>query len=135
MKNFLIAYLATAVTLVGCDMLWLGIIAKPFYQEGIGHLLAAKPIVPIALLFYAVFACGLVAFAVTPQSGGSSWSSTLRAAALFGFFTYMTYDLTNLATLRDWPVAVSILDLAWGTSVSVVAAAAGKAALDWASRG
>ena len=69
-----------------------------------------------------------------PQSGGACWGGTLTAAALFGFFTYMTYDLSNLATLRDWPVAMSLLDIAWGTGVSAVAAAGGKVALEWASR-
>ncbi len=134
MPKFLIAYLVTALVMIGLDMLWLGIIAKPVYQEGIGHLLAARPIVPAALLFYAVFSLGLVAFAVAPQSGGASWSGTLTAAALFGFFTYMTYDLSNLATLRDWPVALSLLDIGWGTGVSAIAAAGGKLAFDWASR-
>ena len=133
MNKYLAAYLGTAVVMVALDMLWLGVIAKTLYQQGIGHLMAEKPNIPVAVLFYAVYALGLVIFAVAPQTDASSWSKTVTVAALFGFFAYATYDLTNLATMRDWPVGVTLIDLAWGTVVSAVAAAGGKAALDWAS--
>lgn len=132
MNKYLAAYAGTAVVMVLLDLLWLGVIAKPLYQQGIGHLMADQPNIGVAVLFYALYAAGIVIFAVTPQSGGSGWGPTLAMGALFGFFAYATYDLTNLATLRGWPLQLSLIDIAWGTVVSAASAAGGKAALDWA---
>ena len=134
MNKYLAAYAGTAIVMVALDMLWLGVVAKPMYQQGIGHLMAERPNVGVAALFYLLYALGVVIFAVTPQQGGSSWPVTLTMAALFGFFAYATYDLTNLATLRDWPLRLSLIDLAWGTVVSTAAAAGGKSAMDWVTR-
>lgn len=132
MNKYIAAYAATALVMVALDMLWLGVIAKPLYQQGIGHLMADKPNIGVAVAFYLLYAAGVVIFAVSPQHGGSSWATTLAMGALFGFFAYATYDLTNLATLRDWPLRLSFIDIGWGTLVSAAAAAGGKAALDWA---
>ena len=129
--KFFAAYAATLSGLVALDMLWLGIVAKAHYAAAIAHLLAPRPGVTAALVFYSLFALGLMHFAVTPNAQSPGWGKTLSAAALFGFFTYMTYDLTNLATLRGWPIGLSILDVAWGMTVSVCAAACGKAAMGW----
>jgi uncharacterized membrane protein len=134
MNKYLTAYAGTAAVMVALDMLWLGVIAKPLYQQGIGHLMAEQPKIGVAVLFYALYAVGVVIFAVSPQSGGSGWGVTLALGALFGFFAYATYDLTNLATLRVWPLRLSLIDMAWGTAVSAVSAAGGKAALAWAAR-
>ncbi len=130
MTRYFAAYAATAIVMVVLDLLWLGVIARPIYQQGIGHLMAEHPRIPVAVLFYAVFALGLVLFAVAPQGTGVGWSRTIATAALFGFFAYATYDLTNLATLKNWPVGLSVLDVAWGSLVSAASAGAGKAALD-----
>lgn len=130
MIKFLTAYAAVTIVMVALDLLWLGVIAKPIYQQGIGHLMADKPNVPAAVLFYALFAVGLVVFAVVPNADDAGWRNTLVAGALFGFFAYATYDLTNLATLKNWPIGMSILDMAWGSFVSLVSAAAGKFALE-----
>ena len=124
------AYAATTTVMVALDLLWLGVIAKPVYQQGIGHLMAERPTVWVALLFYAVFALGLTVFAVVPHAAEAGWSRVAVTAALFGFFAYATYDLTNLATLKNWPIGLSLLDIAWGSLVSALASAAGKAALD-----
>lgn len=132
MNRYLAAYAGTALVMVALDMLWLGVVAKPLYQQGIGHLMAERPDVGVAVLFYLLYALGVVIFAVSPQQGGSGWATTLALGALFGFFAYATYDLTNLATLRDWPWRLSLIDIAWGTVVSAAAAAGGKAALGWA---
>ncbi|MCY7388823.1 MAG: DUF2177 family protein [Burkholderiales bacterium] len=113
MIKYLAAYVATLLTMAALDAMWLGVIAKPIYQQGIGHLMAVRPNLAIASLFYVLFALGLMWFAVTPDGHGTGWSKTLLSAALFGFFAYATYDLTNLSTLRDWPVGVSLLDVAW----------------------
>ena len=134
MNKYLTAYAGTAITMVALDMLWLGLIAKPLYQQGIGHLMADKFNAPVAVLFYALYAVGLVIFAVAPHDGSYGWGKTATMAALFGFFAYATYDLTNLSTLKDWPVSLSLIDMAWGTFVSTVAATGGKAVMDWAAR-
>lgn len=130
MTRYFAAYAATAIVMVVLDLLWLGVIAKPIYQQGIGHLMAEHPRVPVAALFYAIFALGLMLFAVVPHGSPVGWSKAIVTAALFGFFAYATYDLTNLATLKNWPVGLSMLDVAWGSVVSAISAAAGKVVLD-----
>lgn len=130
MTKYLAAYAATAVVISALDLLFLGVIVKSFYQHGIGHLMADRVNVPVAALFYAIFAFGLMMFVVVPNASGADWGKTLTYAALFGFISYATYDLTNLATLKNWPISVALVDMAWGTLVSVAAASAGKFALD-----
>ena len=125
MNKLLLAYAATALVMLALDMLWLGVIAKPLYQQGIGHLMAEKPILPIAALFYAMYPVGLMIFAVVPHAA-AEWHRALLAGALFGFFAYATYDLTNLATLKNWPWGLALLDIAWGTAVSGVAVVVGR---------
>ena len=129
MNKYLAAYAGTALVMLVLDLLWLGVVATPLYQQGIGHLMADEPLIAAAVVFYALYPVGIVIFAVSPQTGGSSWGRTLAMAALFGFFAYATYDLTNLATLRDWPLRLALIDMAWGTFVSAASAAGGKAAL------
>ena len=129
MIRYFAAYAATAAVMVTIDLIWLGVIAKPLYQQGIGHLLSDRPNVVVAVVFYALFALGLMIFAVIPNEAYGRWGQALLAAALFGFFAYATYDLTNLATLKNWPLGLSLIDMAWGTAVSAAAAAAGKATL------
>ena len=133
MSKYVYAYLAAAIVIIALDLLWLGVVAKSFYARGIGHLMADKPNFVAATLFYLMFAAGIVYFAIAPNIANAEWlgwRQTLVSAALFGFFAYATYDLTNLATLRDWPVSVALADMAWGTLASVVAAAGGKFALE-----
>ena len=129
MRRLLAAYAATMITMLAIDLLWIGVIAKPLYQAGIGHLMAAQPNLAVALLFYLLFPLGLMLFAVLP-SAGTGWGRTLATGALFGFFAYATYDLTNLATLKDWPLGLSLIDIAWGSLVSALASAAGRAVLE-----
>ena len=135
MNRILAGYLAVAMVLIALDMLWLGVVARSMYQQAIGHLMAAQPRVWAAALFYAVFAAGLMVFAVVPQAQDAAWARTLLSGALFGFFAYATYDLSNLATLRNWPIGLTLVDMAWGTALSAVSAGAGKAALNWATKG
>jgi uncharacterized membrane protein len=132
-KRHLAAYAGTLTVMVGLDGLWLGIVARPLYVRGIGHLMAEKPNLAAAASFYALFGLGLVVFAVLPAGPAPGWGRTMGVAALFGFLAYATYDLTNLATLREWPLGLSLLDIAWGAGVSTAAAAGGKALMDWAA--
>ena len=124
--GWLAGYAATATVMLVIDLIWLGVIAKPWYQAGMGHLMAASPNLVAAALFYAMFPVGLMLFAVMPQAATLGFGQTALWGAAFGFFTYATYDLTNLATLKDYPISLAALDIAWGTLVSAIAAMAGK---------
>jgi uncharacterized membrane protein len=103
------------------DLLWLGVVAKSFYQAKLVHLLG--PVVwPAAIAFYAVFITGLTYFATYPAVMHSSLREAMYLGAMYGFFTYATYDLTNHATLRSWPLSVTIVDIVWGTLLGAAVA-------------
>ena len=125
--RYAIAYLATAVVFLVADMIWLGFVAKNFYRDNLGGMLLEQPSIPVAAAFYALYVVGVIIFAVAPALREETWLTAAIYGALFGFFAYATYDLTNLATLKDWPPIVSIVDLAWGTCVTAVAATGGYA--------
>jgi len=111
-------YLATLATFFAIDMLWLGLVARTFYRKYLGFLMAPNPNWLAAIIFYLLFIVGILVFVVLPGLESGSLQSTLLRAALFGLITYATYDLTNLATVKDWPVIVTVVDLAWGTVLS-----------------
>jgi len=96
------------------DMVWLGVIAKNFYRAQIGTLMKSDVNWTAAIIFYLIFIAGLVVFVITPAMEKGSWTHALLFGALFGFVCYATYDLTNLAVAKDWPLLVTIVDLAWG---------------------
>jgi len=133
MNKHLVAYLAAAVVMVAIDMLWLGLVAKTMYQQAIGHLMADQPNVAAAGVFYALYALGLMLFAVAPHADAADFGKTMVMGALLGLFAYATYDLSNLATLRNWPVGLTVIDIAWGTVLSAVTAGAAKAAMHWST--
>ncbi len=108
-------YLLTIPVFFLIDMLWLGFIAKSLYRPRIGHLMSDDVNWTAAFLFYFMYIVGIIFFAVTPALRDGNWQTALLMGAAFGFFTYATYDLTNLATLRDWSVTVAIADIIWGT--------------------
>ena len=124
------AYLSTALVMLVIDLVWLGFIAKPMYQAGIGHLMTDKPNLIAAFFFYALFPIGLMVFAILPESASTSWQRTAWLAAMFGFFAYATYDLSNLATLKNYPLQLALVDMLWGSLLSAVAATAGKFAFN-----
>ena len=106
------------------DMAWLGLIAKNLYAKQIGGLLKENVNWIAAIIFYLIFIAGLVLFVILPAVEKGSWSQALLYGALFGFVCYATYDLTNLAVAKDWPIFITIVDLIWGavlaTSVSTI---------------
>ncbi len=102
------------------DMLWLGLVAKDFYKSQIGFLMKPDINWTAAILFYLLFIVGLVLFVIAPAVEKGSWMYALLFGAFFGFITYATYDLTNLATLKDWPLLVTIVDLAWGATLGAL---------------
>ncbi|MCV2361311.1 DUF2177 family protein [Paucibacter sp. TC2R-5] len=100
------------------DMVWLGFVAKNFYRNQIGSLMKGEINWVAALVFYLLFVLGLVIFVIAPSIEKSSWMHALLFGATFGLITYATYDLSNLATLKDWPLLVTVVDLAWGATLA-----------------
>lgn len=96
------------------DMVWLGLVAKDFYRGQIGTLMKSDVNWTAAIIFYLIFIVGLVVFVITPAVEKGSWAHALIFGALFGLVCYATYDLTNLAVAKDWPLLVTIVDLVWG---------------------
>jgi uncharacterized membrane protein len=121
MKTWFIGYVAALGTLAVLDALWLGLVSRDFYKARLGQLLLDQPNWSVAILFYLIHAVGIVVF---PVALATSWLAAALYGALFGFVVYAAYDLTNLATLRGWPMAVSLVDLAWGAAVSAAACVA-----------
>jgi len=111
---FLTLYAISVPIFFIIDMVWLGLVASNFYQNRLGHLLGEVNW-PAAIIFYLIFLVGLTLFATYPGVMKDSLSYVLIWGALFGFFTYATYDLTNLATMRDFPLSVALVDMVWGT--------------------
>ncbi len=109
------------------DGLWLTVIAKKLYAQHLGYLMAEKPRLLAALAFYLLFVLGLQGFVVNPALAAESWKAALLPGMLFGLIAYATYDLTNLATVKGWPVLITAIDLVWGSAVSGVTSLAGYA--------
>lgn len=116
----LIQYLIVLVVFFAVDLVWLGVVAKDFYAKHLGHLMAKSVNWPAALIFYLIFILGLLVFVIQPALAEGSLLKALGMAALFGLVTYATYDLTNLATLKDWPILITVVDLTWGTALSTL---------------
>lgn len=110
-------FIALPVFLV-IDMIWLGLIAKNFYAKQIGFLMKSNINWLAAVIFYLLFIIGLVIFVIAPAMQKNSWLQALLLGALFGLIAYATYDLTNLATIKSWPILVTIIDLIWGMTVA-----------------
>jgi len=118
--KFLVHYLIVLVVFFAVDLVWLGVIAKDLYAKLLGHLMAKSVNWPAAMIFYLIFILVLVIFVIQPTLADGHLIQGLGMAALFGLVTYATDDLTNLATLRDWPILITIIDLAWGTTLSTL---------------
>tara|TARA_R110002020_G_scaffold105570_8_gene246154 strand:- start:886 stop:1287 length:402 start_codon:yes stop_codon:yes gene_type:complete len=112
--TYLIAYVSTLIAFFALDMLWLGLIARKFYANQLGSLMADSPNWFVAIVFYAMYIVGIVFFAIRPAIEAEQVLKATLYGALFGFFCYATYDLTNLATLRDWPSKMVFVDILWG---------------------
>ena len=107
-------YFVSLITFLGIDSIWLGFIAPTFYRSQIGHLMAETPNFLAAGIFYLLYVYGLLIFVIVPGLKNNSMYSVMLRGALFGLITYATYDLTNFATLKDWSLLITVVDLAWG---------------------
>jgi uncharacterized membrane protein len=127
MAGWLKVYAVSTVAFFAIDMVWLGVVARGFYRRQLGGLLADQVNWPAAFAFYFLYIAGIVFFVTLPAARAGSLARALGSGAFFGLVTYATYDLTNLATLRGWPIAVTVVDIAWGTALCTAVAAAGYA--------
>ena len=127
MVTFLKAFAATGTTMFALDLLWLGVVAKGFYAKYMGTLLRPDVKWLPALLFYLLYVSAVVVFVVMPAAERRSLGRALGLGAFFGLAAYATYDLTSLALIRDFPLIVALVDLAWGVVLTTVAATAGYA--------
>ncbi len=124
MSDFIIRYLIAGALFAVVDGIWLSFVANKLYRSQLGSLLLDKPNLPAAILFYLVFLVGLVVFVINPSVSSNDWKVALGLGALFGFVTYATYDLTNLATLKGYPLTITIVDLIWGTVLTATVSVA-----------
>ncbi len=122
MVKYLAAYVVAAVVFLLMDAVWLTVMGERLYKPALGDLMAAKPAVVPAVLFYLIYFFGLIYFCVAPAQASGRWAAAAVNAAVFGLCAYATYDLTNQATLRIWPVRVTVADLMWGMVVTTSAA-------------
>lgn len=115
--GYLKLYLLTVPVFFAVDLLWLGVLSGDLYRKNLAHLLAPEVNWPAAIVFYLIFIVGILYFAVAPALAQGSLLRALANGLLFGFFAYTTYELTNLATLPDWPMKVVLIDTAWGMTL------------------
>jgi uncharacterized membrane protein len=111
--------------MLAIDVLWIGVFMKSFYRENLGYIMADTINWKAGLIFYVLYIFGLIYFVIIPEMEGGTLISTALKAALFGFIAYATYDLTNQATLKDWPLIVTVIDMSWGAFVTGVMGAIG----------
>jgi uncharacterized membrane protein len=125
LKTYGIAYVATGVVFLAIDAIWLTLAAQRLYRPLMGDMLLESFRPVPAMLFYLIYIAGIVFFAVAPALASERWTTAALYGAFLGFFAYATYDLTNQATLRNWPAVVTVADLCWGTFLTASAATIG----------
>ena len=121
-------YLTSLAVFFAVDLLWLGVVARPFYARHLGHLLREQALWPAAILFYLFFLVGLLVFVIVPAVSADSLAKAAMLGAFYGFITYQTYELTNYALIARWPLVVVVVDIAWGVVLSAVVATGTTAA-------
>ncbi|MCB1423920.1 MAG: DUF2177 family protein [Nitratireductor sp.] len=127
MSVWLAAYFSTVILFLAVDAIWLGIIARGFYRDQLGHLMLESPRLGLAMVFYLFYAAAITVLVVMPAVRSGVWWHAAVYGGILGLAAYGTYDITNTATLRDWPALVSVVDMAWGTVLT-----AGVAYVAWA---
>ena len=122
--SYLIAAVACAVTMTGLEILWFRLVVGPVYRPVLHSVLADEPNIAAAVAFYILYIAGILILVVRPALAASDWRMASLDGALFGFFAFATYDLTNLATLKVWSVRIALIDMAWGAFLTGCAASA-----------
>lgn len=121
------AYVSTVILFLSIDAVWLGLIARGFYREQLGHLMLESPRFGLALVFYLFYAAAITILVVMPAVRSGVWWHAVVYGGILGLAAYGTYDITNMATLKEWPASMSVVDMAWGTVLT-----AGVASAAWA---
>ncbi|MDA3891509.1 MAG: DUF2177 family protein [Salinivirgaceae bacterium] len=130
-KNIIISYLLTFIVFLMIDMLWLGVVAKNLYQKYLGGFLSETVNWTAAFVFYLIYIVGISIFAIYPAVNKDSAQNAIIMGALFGIFTYATYDLINLATLKGWPLPIVFIDIVWGAVLSAIVSFSGYYIVKW----
>ncbi|MEO1514218.1 MAG: DUF2177 family protein [Bacteroidota bacterium] len=131
LSKLLLSYVLISLVFFAIDIVWLGFIGKNLYQKQLGHLLRADVNWTAAFVFYALYIVGIMVFCILPAAEQSSLWYAVTYGAFFGFITYATYDLTNLATLEGWPLPIVFIDITWGTFLGCLVSTAGYFIVDW----
>ena len=129
--KLILSYLLTTLVFFAIDMVWLGFIAKNLYRKYLGDFLSDAINWKAAIIFYLIFIVGIFIFAIMPAVEKNSIPKAIIYGAMFGFFTYATYDLTNLATLKNWPLQIVFIDMAWGALLTALVSTAGFYIVKW----
>jgi uncharacterized membrane protein len=130
-KSIIIRYLLTLIVFLMVDMLWLGVISKNLYQKYLGGFLTDRINWTAAFIFYLIYVVGISIFSIYPAANKGSALNAMVMGALFGVFTYATYDLTNLATIKGWPLPIVFIDILWGAVLSAVVGFSGYLFVKW----
>ncbi len=133
-SKWLASYVLTSIVFFAIDMVWLGFLAKNLYRKHLFGLLADQVNWTAAIVFYLLFIIGIFVFVIVPAVEKNSLITALWLGAFFGIVTYATYDLTNLATLKNWPVAIVFIDIAWGAVLTSLVSMAGYGIHKWIFR-
>ncbi|MBL7872572.1 MAG: DUF2177 family protein [Cyclobacteriaceae bacterium] len=133
-KKLLLSYALTAIVFFALDMLWLGLIAKKLYAKHLGSFLSDKINWSAAISFYLLFIAGIFVFVVLPAIERESWVRATCLGGLFGLIAYATYDLTNMATLKNWPLTIVIIDMLWGFVLTATVSVSGYFIVNWLNR-
>ena len=123
--KLILGFILTLAAFLLIDLLWLGVVAQPLYADILGDLLAKEPNWTAAFIFYALYVVGIFYFAILPAVQRQSLKHAVINGGLFGFFNYMTYDLTNLAVVENWPAQLTYIDLPWGVALTASTALCG----------
>ncbi len=129
--KLILSYFLTALVFFAVDMVWLGFLAKGFYRKHLGGFLSDQVNWTAAIVFYFLFIVGIFVFVILPAIEKGSLLRAIGLGAFFGIITYATYDLTNLATLKNWPILIVMVDIAWGAVLTAIVSAAGYGIVKW----
>ena len=121
--EFIKTYLLSLVVFLGIDAVWLTTMSKSFYGKHLGHLMTEKPNLLVAFIFYLINIVGMIFLVINPALKDNSWNKLLLGAMIYGLCTYATYDLTNQATLKNWPMIVTMVDIVWGVVLTTAVCA------------
>jgi uncharacterized membrane protein len=128
---YLKLYVLTIPIFFVIDIIWLGVIAKGFYRRHLGFILSPDVNWKAAVVFYLMYIVGIIFFAVRPAVSSNSWGQAAILGALYGFFTYATYDFTNLATIKNWPIIIVMVDIIWGVCLCTLVSSISFAMAKW----